>query len=122
MPPRIPTWIFILSLLIALLGLFVGCSLYLTPGTFIKDVDFASPGARYLASMWAARQITLGAIIGIALFRRSVPMLQLALGAYSIMNLQDLAIGLNRGDAGLAIGASIFMLGPAFMAYRLSKA
>ena len=117
----IPKWILIVSSFICLLGIFVGCSLYLSPGTFIEGVDFSSSGTRYLASMWGARQITLGTIIGFSVFRKSVPMLQLSLGAYSLMNVQDVAIGALRGDLGLVMGATLFVLGPAYMVFRISR-
>jgi hypothetical protein len=117
----ISTWILIVSSLMSLLGLFVGCSLYLTPGKFIPDADFTSSGARYLAHMWAARQITLGSIIGYSTFRKSIPMLQISLAAYSIMNVQDALIGVSRGDHGLIVGATIFIFIPAYMVWRLTQ-
>ena len=117
----IPKWIIAVSALIGLLGIFVGCSLYLSPGTFIKDVDFSSDGTRYLAHMWGARQITLGSILGFSAYRKSVPMLQLSLGAYSLMNMQDFVIGVLRGDMGLMVGATLFALGPAYMVFRLAR-
>ena len=115
----LPVWIRVVSGLIGLLGIFVGGSLYLSPGTFIHDVDFASSGTRYLAWMWAARQITLGSILGFSTLRKSIPMLQLSLAAYSLMNAQDAVIGVLRHDRGLMIGALLFTLGPAWMAYSL---
>jgi hypothetical protein len=111
----------VVSVLIGLLGIFVGCSLYVSPGTFIKDVDFAGAGTRYLANMWGARQITLAAILGFAALRKSVPMLQLSLGAYALMNVQDAVIGVVRGDMGLIVGATLFALGPAYMVFRLTR-
>ena len=117
----IPKWMIAVSGLICVLGIFVGCSLYLSPGTFIKDVDFASAGTRYLANMWGARQITLASILGFAALRRSVPMLQLSLGAYALMNVQDAIIGVLRGDRGLIAGATVFMLVPAYMVFRLAR-
>ena len=117
----IPKWIIVVSGLICLLGIFVGCSLYVSPGTFIKDVDFTSSGTRYLANMWGARQITLASIIGFSALRKSIPMLQLSLGAYALMNVQDALIGALRGDRGLIVGATLFMLGPAYMVFRLAR-
>jgi len=118
---NIPKWIIIVSGLIGFFGFFVGSSLYLWPEAFIKDVDFTSDGVRYLANMWAARQISLGAILGFSAFRRSIPMLQVSLGAYGLMNVQDAIIGVQRGDFGLIIGASLFAIGPAYMIFRLRK-
>ena len=118
---NIPKWISIVSSLICLLGLFVGCSLYVSRGTFIHDVDFSSSGALYLARMWGARQITLASIIGFSTFRKSIPMLQISLAAYSLMNVQDALIGVWRSDIGLMVGATLFMLLPAYMVYRLTR-
>jgi hypothetical protein len=121
MKKTIPLWITIVCSLMTLLGIFVGCSLYVSPGTFIPDTDFSTAGTRYLANMWAARQIALASIIGISTFKKSAPMLQISLLAYSIMNVQDAVIGFNRSDMGLMIGATLFAAGPAYMAYRLRK-
>ncbi|HMK39815.1 MAG TPA: hypothetical protein VK569_10765 [Bacteroidota bacterium] len=107
METPIPRWITVLSALIAAMGLFVGCSLYLTPGTFIPGIDFSSNGAGYLAQMWGARQIALAGIIAYSLLRRSSPMLRVSLLAYCIMNIQDAGIGLFKGDTGLLAGASV---------------
>ena len=118
---RIPKWISIVGGIICLMGLFVGCSLYLSPGTFIKDVDFSSGGTRYLANMWGARQIAMAAIIGLSILRRSAPMLQVSLLAYCLMNVQDAVIGIIRGDQGLIIGATVVTVLTGHMAFRLSK-
>jgi hypothetical protein len=115
----IPVWISLVSSFMCFLGLFVGFSLYLSPGTFIPEVDFSSSGVRFLASMWGARQITLATIIGFSTFRRSIPMLQISLGAYALMNVQDFVIGALQKDMGLMIGATLFTLGPAYMVFRL---
>ena len=117
----IPKWILVVSGLIGVLGVFVGSSLYITPGTFIKDVDFGTSGTRYLAYMWGARQVTLGSILAFSALRRSRPMLQLSLGAYALMNAQDAVIGVWRGDMGLIVGASLFALGPSFMVFLLAR-
>ncbi len=105
----IPLWVTTVAGLIALMGIFVGCSLYLTPGT------------RYLANMWAARQIAIAAIIGYSLLRRSVPMLTVSLLAYCVMNVQDAAIGISIGDNGLIIGALFVCLLSAAMIYVISS-
>ena len=117
----IPRWIILVTSAIGVLGMFVGTSLYYSPATFIKDVDFSSSGVRYLAHMWGARQITLGAILWFSTFRRSIPMMQLALGAYSLMNAQDIVIGISRNDPELIIGATLFLVGPAYLARHLGK-
>lgn len=117
----IPRWILAVSGFISLVGLFVGASLYVSPGTFIDNVDFSSVGSRYLAYMWAARQIAIAAIIGFSLIRRSIPMLKVSLLAYCLMNIQDAGIGIWMGDNGLSIGASIFSILSGAIVFVLSK-
>lgn len=117
----IPKWITVISIFIAAMGLFVGFSLYLSPGTFIKNIDFSSPDIRYLANMWAARQIAIAVIIGYSLFQRSVVMLRVALLTYCVMNVQDIMIGISRTDPGLIIGASVACALSASMIAVLSR-
>ena len=121
MNPPIPKWISLISILISAMGIFVGCSLYLTPGTFIKNIDFSSPDIRYLTNMWAARQIAIAAIIGYSLIRRSAVMLSVALIAYCLMNVQDVIIGISRAETGLIIGASVACALSASMIVVLSR-
>ena len=121
MNSSLPKWITIVSGLLSLLGIFVGISLYLSPGTFIENVDFSTLGSRYLANMWAARQIAIAAIIAFSLFRKLAIMLRISLIAYCLMNVQDVGIGLWMGDNGLTIGASVFCLISASMIVILSK-
>jgi len=106
----IPRWIFIVSGLISILSLFVGASLYISPGTFIENVDFSSTGSRYMAYMWAARQIAIAAIIGFSIFRKSAVMLRISLIAYCLMNIQDVGIGIWMNDTGLIAGAAVFSI------------
>jgi len=117
----IPTWITIISSLIALLGLFVGCSLYISPGTFIPTIDFSSPDIKFLTHMWAARQVAIALIIAYSLFRQSAPMLKISLAAYCLMNLQDVVIGILQNDSGLAIGAAVFSTLSAILIFVLIK-
>jgi hypothetical protein len=117
----IPRWIRITSAALCWLGLFVGGSLYVSPGRFIPDIDFAAPGPHYLVLMWAARQVSMACIIGYAVFRGSVPMLQVALIAYGLMNVQDVGIGIWRNDVPLIIGAAFFTLLSAVMIAALHR-
>src|SRR5262245_59049512 len=110
MATSIPKWISIVSFLIALLGLFVGFSLYISPATFIPGIDFSSTDIRFLTNMWGARQIAIAAVIAVSVIKKSVPMLLISLTAYCMMNLQDVVIGIMRSDMGLAIGSSFFGL------------
>jgi hypothetical protein len=117
----IPRWIRITSAALCWLGLFVGGSLYISPGKFIPDIDFAAPGPHYLVLMWAARQVALAFILGYAVFRGSVPILQAALIAYCLMNVQDAGIGIWRNDVPLIIGAASFTLLSAAMVAALHE-
>ena len=121
MKKSIPTWVTIISGLLTLLGLFVGGSLYLSPGTFIPDIDFSSADIKYLSNMWAARQIAIAAVIGYSLVRQSLPMLKISLVAYCLMNLQDAIIGVTKPDNGLIIGASVVFGLSAFMIFTLIR-
>lgn len=112
---QVPLWIRIVSGLIALLGIFVGISLYVSPEAFMPEVDFTATGSHYLAQMWGARQIAVAAIMAFSVIRGSSPMLVVSLLAYCIMNAQDAVIGMSRHDSGLAGGASFFFLLPAIM-------
>lgn len=111
----VPLWIRIVSGLISLLGLFVGISLYVSPGAFMPEIDFTANGVHYLAQMWAARQIAIAAIIAFSVVRNSAVMLLVSLLAYSLMNLQDILIGISKQDGGLAGGATFFFLLPLIM-------
>ena len=121
MEKPIPRWITIVTGLIAALGLFVGSSLYLSPGTFIPGIDFSANGADYLARMWGARQIAIAGIIAYSLARQSPPMLRVSLIAYCLMNIQDAGIGLFKGDNGLLIGASAFSVLSGVIVFVLSR-
>jgi hypothetical protein len=87
----------------------------------MPQIDFTQTGVSYLAQMWAARQIAIAGIIGFSLFKKSVPMLQLSLIAYSVMNVQDALIGVAHQDMGLIIGASFFGTLAATMAFKLGR-
>jgi hypothetical protein len=117
----IPRWITVVSILITLLGLFVGCSLYYAPGAFVKNIDFSSKEILFPAYMWAARQIAIALIIGYSVFRKSPTMLKISLIAYCLMTFQDIFIGLAQNDSGLIIGSSVFCVLSASIIYALSK-
>lgn len=112
-------WILVVSFLIALLGLFVGGSLYVSPQTFIPNADFSSAGAHFLAQMWGARQVAIAGMLGFGVLRRSRAVIQTVLTLYAVMNVQDAAIGIAQADSGLALGAAFFGSLAAWMAWRL---
>lgn len=117
----IPRWVAIISLVITALGLLVGLSLYVSPATFVTEVDFSSKWVRHLTNMWAARQIAIAAVIGYSVIRRSGIMLEISLIAYFLMNIQDVVIGLTLGDMGLIVGASLATILSGSMIIRLSR-
>jgi hypothetical protein len=117
----IPRWITVVSSLIALMGLFVGGSLYVAPGAFVKGIDFSSQRMLFLPQMWAARQIAIALIIGYSALKQSRPMLTVALAAYCLMTLQDVFIGLGQHDNGVVIGSGVACVLAATMIFMLSR-
>jgi hypothetical protein len=117
----IPLWITIASALIAALALFVGGSLYVSPGSFIPDIDFSQPHTQFLVHMWASRQVAIASAIFFSLLRKSPPMLLVSLGAYCLMNLQDVWIGISLADGGLAVGAGFFATLSGNMVFVLAR-
>lgn len=110
MDKSIPRWITIGSIGISLLGLFVGASLYISPSTFLKNIDLSAVGILYPIQMWAARQIAIATIIGYSALKKSTPILKISLLAYALMTGQDVFIGISRGDNGLVLGSLFFCL------------
>jgi hypothetical protein len=117
----IPRWISVVSALIALMGLFVGGSLYFAPGAFVKGIDFSSQRILLLPQMWAARQIAIALIIGYSTLRQSIPMLTIALAAYCMMTLQDVFIGLGQRDSGVIIGSAVGCVLSASMIFLMNR-
>ncbi len=118
---KIPKWINIVSIIIALLSLFVAISLYFFPEQVVKNADLMALGSLFLVKMWAARQLAIALIIGYSIFKKSIPMLQISLIAYLLMNLQDAIIGLLQNDLGLIAGATFFTFLSGVMVWRLSQ-
>jgi hypothetical protein len=75
----LPKWILIVSGLFALFELMVSLSLYFSPQSVVQTVDHNATGVDYLIYMWATRQFALGFIFGFATFKKSVPMLTIAM-------------------------------------------
>ena len=117
----VPKWITIVSTLITLLALFVGLSLYVSPGAFFEGVDFSSAGALFAASMWAARQIAIAAIIGYSLLKQSNAMLQVSLIAFALLNIQDVFIGVSMRSSELIFGSIFFFMLSASMIFVLAR-
>ncbi|WP_045856975.1 hypothetical protein [Teredinibacter purpureus] len=121
MNKNIPLWITVVSMLLTLLGVFVGSSLYLSPATFVQQVNFSDPNVLFLAYMWGARQIAIALIIGYSTAKQSSLMLRVSLLAYCLMTFQDVFIGIVQNDSGLIIGSAIFCLLSATMMIVLWK-
>jgi hypothetical protein len=118
---QIPKWMKVITFLMSGLAIFVGFSLYISPGKFIPEVDFSSPNIKFLADMWGARQIALGLVILYSGFKNNPVMLKTSLLVYFIMNIQDVGIGIFKSDPGLYIGAGFFTLLSGFLIYTLSR-
>lgn len=125
MKPAMPVWITVVTSFICALGLFVSGSLYVSPAAFIPDTDFSQSSVQFLTQMWAARQLAISLTIGCALIyahRRRAPLaLLFAFLPYSLMNWQDVAIGLLRADTGLAAGSAVFGTLSATIIFTLSR-
>ena len=114
-------WMQIVSWLLGLLAAFVGLSLYVSPATFITDVDFGVPGHRNLVLMWAARQDSIAVAIVVSLLLRRPGMLWMALLTYSLMTSQDAVVGLMTRDTGLAVGSAFFCAVSGLLLWKMGK-
>ena len=106
---------------LGVLAAFVGLSLYVSPATFVTDVDFSVPAHRSLVLMWAARQVSIAAVILVSLALRRKEMLWIALLAYGLMTLQDAAIGLAFKDAVLTGGSAFFCGLSVWLLWKMRK-
>lgn len=120
-PRRLPKWTRIVSWFLGLLAAFVGLSLYVTPATFIPDVDFGVPAYHSLVLMWAARQMAIAMAIVAALLLRRSGMLWIALLTYSLMTFQDAVVGLVTKDVGLAAGSAFFFAVSALLLWKTRR-
>ena len=122
MHQAIPKWVSALSIMVSILGLFVGCSLYFSPATFVKGIDFSAEGVLFLPHMWAARQMAVALIIGYSVFKQSAPMLKVSLIAYWLTIFQDIIIGASHGNGTLIIGLLFFCFLSGSMIIGLARA
>lgn len=119
-PP--PTWILIVSALIALLEITVSFTLLFSPESFLEAVDINAKGVDYLIYMWATRQFALGFIFGFATFKKSIPMLTIAYIFFLVMFVGDLFIGISQRDNSLIIAALVMCLVSSVLLFALNKA
>ncbi len=121
MTGKISILIWVLAFAIALLGIFVGTSLFIAPERFLANVDFTARGANFLAQMWGARQLAIALTILFTLWKRNPALLQVSLSVYALMNLLDSGIGIVQHDISLAAGSSVFLLLSSSLIYLLSR-
>ena len=117
----LPTWILIVSGLIALLELGVSLALVFSPESTLETVDLNAKGVDYLIYMWAARQFALGFIFAYATLKRSISMLTLAYIFFLVMFVGDLLIGIWQQENSLIISAIVMCIISAVMIYVLNK-
>ena len=117
----LPTWILIVSGLIALLELGVSFALVYSPESTLETVDLHAKGVHYLIYMWAARQFALGFIFAYATLKRSISMLTLAYIFFLVMFVGDLLIGIWQQENSLIISAIVMCIISAVMIYVLNK-
>ena len=103
----LPTWILIVSGIIAVLELGVSISLCVSPQSVLDTVDLNAKGVDYVIYMWAARQFALGFIFAFATFKKSAPMLTITYIFFLVMYVGDFLIGISQKENSLIIGALV---------------
>lgn len=106
----IPTWILIVSGILALMELGVSLSLFFSPQTVADKVDLSAKGVDFVVYMWATRQFALGFILAFATIKKSVPMLTLAYIFFLVMFIGDMIVGVLQTDNFLILGGLIMCL------------
>lgn len=117
----LPTWILIVSGLIALLEISVSLALCFSPQSVLESVDLNAKGVDYLVYMWAARQFALGVIFAFATFKKSTPMLTLAYIFFIVMFVGDCFIGISQKDYSLVISALIMCAISSALIFALNR-
>lgn len=121
MKNKIPKWILALTLIFSLLSIYLAITITLAPENRIPNTDFYPKGIQYILHLWAARQATIGIILGYSAIKKSAPMLHLALLTYLIMNILDAFVAYSQNDMELFGGASVISILLAIMFYVLNK-
>ena len=117
----LPTWILIVSGLLALLELGASMLFVFSPQSLADTVDLNAKGVDFLILMWASRQFSLGFIFAFATIKKSNPMLTLAYIFLLAMFVGDLCIGFAKHDSSLYINAGVMCFIPLTMIYFLNK-
>lgn len=117
----VPTWILIVSALLALMEVGVSLSLYFSPESMADSIDLSAKGVGFLLSMWATRQFALGVIFAFATFKRSIPMLSLAYLFLLVMFLGDLTVGILQKNESLIIGGVVMSLIASALLFVINK-
>ena len=117
----LPTWILIVSGLLALLEVIVSLSLCFSPQSVLETVDLNAKGVDYLIYMWAVRQFALGFIFGFATFKKSIPMLTIAYIFFLVMMVGVLVIGIWQKNNSLFIGALVMCIISSALLFAINR-
>lgn len=118
---KIPTWILVLSAVVALLEIMVSVSIYFSPESVAENVDLKAKGVDYLMQTWAIRQFALGFIFAFATIKKSNAMLTIAYIFFLVMMLGDAWIGITQKNSALIIAAAVMIMVSAILIYFLNK-
>jgi hypothetical protein len=118
---KLPTWILIVSGLIALLEIMVSISLCISPQSVLETVDLNAKGVDYVIYMWAARQFALGFIFAFATFKKSIPMLTIAYIFFLVMFVGDFFIGISQKENSLSISAVVMCIISSALIFAINK-
>jgi hypothetical protein len=118
----ITKWILIVSGIFVLLELAGAVMLLFMQDSMADKIDLHARGVDFLLYMWAARQFALAAIIAVAVYKRSAPMLSLAWIFLLLMFIGDLAIGFVMKDNPMIISAVVMAAIAAIMLYFINRA
>ena len=117
----IPTWILIISGLLALLALVISFSLCFFPQSVLEALDIKAKGVDYLVYMWAARQFAFAFILAFATLKKSSPMLTIAYIFFLVMNAGDTLTGIILKDHAVIIGSLVWCVAASAILYFLNK-
>lgn len=118
---KLPSWILVISGLIALMEIMVSISLFLSPESVVETVDLNAKGVDYLIYMWASRQFALGFIFAFATIKRSAPMLIISYIFFLVMFIGDLAIGISQKETALIAAALVMCLISSLMIFAINR-
>jgi hypothetical protein len=118
---HVPKWILIVSGIFVLIELAGAGMLCFMQDTMADKIDLNARGVDFLLYMWAARQFALAAIIAVAVYKRSGPMLNLAWIFLLLMFIGDLVIGFMMKDNPMIISAAVMAAIAAIMLYFINR-